>query len=1236
MVQRPFSDTDGAQTFTWANSSILKQRRESQTNTVVHRMQRPKMSTILSSVETSRGKSSYDKTNPRFNELRLARNTFSNISVSPLHPFVIKLSNVVPRTNRSQSDGRSNNNISIDTHYALPTMSKFFPPLDEQELQSIEQKTNSRENTIIFPEAPDEKENKTIVIKGIFLANKSYSERSGKEKEPKSTLVDMETDSVAVDYFLQRTPIDVGSKYINNSSVHQYNCLTIKEAKTDIDAQAMFSKMDIEVILVPRTHVDSIWKKSFEQYHKESVSKILSNVVKKLLFYSNLTFTWNEVSHLSQWWKSTSQKCRNGFRKLVKSGRLEITTGGWVEPDEATTHLFGLVHQIVQGHEWLKHHLNYSPKVGWLTNTVSHSPTMAYLLSASDISYLVLTNLHYSWAEYLAEYQYGDFVWVQSWDGDRLVSSVLNEALNVLGRDRHPKNSVFTHYLQFNSASFKACGPNSGICANDFNFAKSNKNLDINPYNVKDKSELLLEQYSKTGTTTQHNVIIAPLGGPYRYESQSEFDYQYNNYQKLADFVNANREIYKATMEFGTPKDYFKSILKTHKNIKTNTIKGDFLNFADIDSGRPAYWTGYYTSRPTFKIMLRRLESTLRTTEILFSFAVSLNSFRGYNVSRILDKLVNARESVARLLDRNVASGTLPANVLKHINKLILATVNNCWHIQEVAASFLSSKPGQLEPHLHKYVYREGEFISTFRTVYANDQIYIFNSLSHENTEVVELLTRYSNIRIVDHNKKEITVQINPIWKYTSDKIQISRRFFKIFFAVVLPPMTLELFTIKETYDVTHSASAIFCSSCMVGDEVVSDSIFPFNIQPIQTGDIQLESYKHRLVFDEMTGFLKTVIEKETNIEKSVMIDFGAFRDASVNSGMFLFNTNISKPLKDILMLYRIGALVKATAIISGKITTEISSIYGHLLQHTIKIFNFIQNPLSNAIYVETKVDYELSPKNRELEFFMSIQTDISNGDPPQIVTDNNGFQHTIRILNMSRGIESNMYPATSMVYIQDRRSRLTYITDHAQGVTALHEGQLVIMLDRRVLFNDGRGTGEGLADSSTTRHRQYILFENFMDPSEPLDSESHDPKLPSLSAVYLANSLNYHLDIFLVDKNKTDQCHYAFLPLLKTSFPCDVSVINYRVILSKGGFQDHTPNTALLILHRRSISCKIATTISLHCNGESNFLLENILRNLKAVYQTNLAGTTKGIPLLNFTPVNFPQMELTTLRVYF
>lgn len=887
----------------------------------------------------------------------------------------------------------------------------------------------------------------------------------------------------------------------------------------------------------------------------------------------------------------------------------------------------------ITGHQWLKQHLNVVPKTAWLTNSITHSPTITYLLSASGISNLIITNLHYSWENYLAEYQYSDFIWSQGWDNDIFSQSKINDDLKRIGKERVPKNSVLTHYLQFNTDGFKACGPNNALCAVEYDFVKAIKNIDS--YNVKEKSETLLEQYSKTGTITPHNVIIAPLGESYHYESQSEYDLQYNNYQKIADFVNTNRDIYKATIQFGTPIDYFNAIIE--KNKLFPTIKGDFLNFADISSGMPAYWSGYFTTRPFLKILLRRLESTLRATEIIFSFAISTNAFRDVNVADLFNLLLKARETVARLLDRNVYSGTLTGNVMKYVHRLILLTVKDCWRIQEASVSLISIKSDQNVTYLQKYVYRNGEFISAFRTVTPGDQIYVFNSLSHERTEIVELVTRNPNIRIVDHNKKDVTVQINPIWNYQADNIiKISRQFFTIAFAIAVTPMTLALYKIKETYDASPNAAIIYCVSCIVDNTPGNGPIFPFTIQPIELGDIQLESYQYRLIFDEVTGLLKTIYEKETGGAKTIIIDYGAFRSAQINSGMFLFNTNISKPLHDFLIPYRSGIKTKIVLIISGHITTGLTTVFGRLLQSTVKIYNLMNGPLSKTISLESKTDYEASPKNRELELFLSIQTDISNGNPPEIYIDNNGFQYSPRLINISRRVESNMYPISSMVYIQDSQSRLTVLTDHAQGVTTLQEGNLVLMLDRRILFNDDRGSGEGIADNGATYHRNFILLENFEKHNTAnMMYRKKSVQLPSLDALRLSNMLNYPLDIYFVDRSQADLSYYTVLPLIKAPFPCDVFVLNFRLIL-KGSLEKLSVNTALIILHRQSFTCDINNFEEINCNSENTFSLEKILRNVKAVYHTNLCGTNEGISINKVEKGIFAPMELITLRIYF
>jgi len=373
----------------------------------------------------------------------------------------------------------------------------------------------------------------------------------------------------------------------------------------------MWGKVPLKVIVLPHSHNDPGWLKTYEGYFHTATKSILDNAVDKLSKYKDLTFVWAEISYLSLWYETAKDARRANFAQLVEEGRFEIATGGWIMTDEANVELFGMVDQLVEGHQWMMNHLNMTSKSSWSVDPFGHGGSFPYILKSSGLDGMLIMRIHYAWKEWFAREQHGDFMWQQQWD-----------------KTDNKDHSILCHNFPYDIYSVKgSCGPRAQICL-EFNYRKvpgeyseyTARYTPVHAANVKERSELLLEQYGRTGSLFPHNVVLAPVGDDFYYSRGEEFDQQYSNYKRMMEYINARSGEYKAEVNFGTLSDYFEAVKE--RTSKFASLNGDFFVYSDVFSeGRPAYWSGYFTTRPFLKLLARELSSHLRAAEILYTWA---------------------------------------------------------------------------------------------------------------------------------------------------------------------------------------------------------------------------------------------------------------------------------------------------------------------------------------------------------------------------------------------------------------------------------------------------------------------------------------------------------------------------------------------------------------------------------------------------------------------------------------
>jgi len=890
----------------------------------------------------------------------------------------------------------------------------------------------------------------------------------------------------------------------------------------------------LNVHLIPHSHDDVGWLKTVDQYfygskrggwgdwevQRAGVQYTLDTIVTELAFDTTKRFIQVETAFFWRWWEQQEEDTQDLVRVLVEAGQLEFVGGGWCMNDEGAAHYVGIIDQMSLGLRLLNETFGGCgvPRVAWQIDPFGHSKEQASLFADMSLDGLFIGRLDYRDKIKRKETLGMEMVWESSQDvGDSL--------------------DLFTGVLYGDIAEY---GPPPGFCwdlpCNDDPIMDDTK---LHDNNVNSVVQNFVEYVKKQATIYRTNNVIVPMGEDFQYQAAHSW---FINLDKLIKHTNSMDD--DVNVFYSTPSCYLKALHEA--DISWPTKSDDFLPYA---SAPHAYWSGYFTSRPSSKYMIRQAER--------------------------YSKIATQREALENYPDeqrRNIEKLEMAIAVAQH-HDAITGTekqhVTNDYHqrLHEGLEMILDSE------NIHPQYDMNIGSIGTFCPLLNISQCPITEEITDQVT--IEVYNPLS--RIVDHFIR-VPVVDGQFTVHMENSSLVKHQ---------LVPISPEVKALPgRSSKATHELITKVESVPALGSKFVT--IFKNNIttNTFQKSKNNPKALKHekilgkgnmRLVLNMKTNTITHIVDNKRNIREQFTQDFFFYKSHE--------QENVAKKKKDTKAS---GAYVpKAGTGASGAYIfrpasneafpigkpTQVSLHLGELVDEIHQTYkdgwiSQVTRIYHSKDYIEQEwmvgpMPISIDGQQVGIEVISRYYTGIENNGV--FYTDSNGRQMIERIrdqrptyeINMTEPVAMNYYPVNSKIMIKDDRNHLTVLTDRSQGGASLEDGAVELMLHRRMLFDDGFGVGEALNEKAfgtglVARGKHFILFNN--DPEEA--NKNHrivamDVFYKPLDIIYrnnpmkeshqgLTNPLSDNVHLLTIQKLKSDSSGMEFLLRLEHIFQQD------------------------------------------------------------------------------------------------
>ncbi|KAM1953690.1 hypothetical protein EV2_023913 [Malus domestica] len=764
----------------------------------------------------------------------------------------------------------------------------------------------------------------------------------------------------------------------------------------------------INVHLVPHTHDDVGWLKTVDQYYVGSNNSI--------------------QAFFQRWWRDQSDAVQSIVKQLVTSGQLEFINGGMCMHDEAATHYIDMIDQTTLGHRFIKKEFDMTPRIGWQIDPFGHSAVQAYLLGAeAGFDSLFFGRIDYQDRAKRKNDKSLEVIWQGS---------------KSLGSSAQIFSGAFPEAYEPPSGFYFEVNDDSPIVQDD---------ITLFDYNVHDRVNDFVATAVSQANITRTNHIMWTMGTDFMYQYAHTW---FRQMDKLIHYVNMDGRV---NALYSTPSIYTDAKYATNESWPIKT--GDFFPYADRAN---AYWTGYFTSRPALKHYVRTMSGYYLAARQLEFFIGRTDS--GPNTDSLADALAIAQH-------HDAVTGTEKQHVANDYAKRLAIGYTEAEQVVATSLAHLvesASYTGSVNPttkfqqcpllNISYCPASEMNFSEAKQLI-----VMVYNSLGWKRDDVIRIPIINEDVTVHDSEGREIESQLLPL---DDAHVGLRNYYAKAYlgqtptktpnywlaFTVSVPPLGFNTYTIS-----------------LLGKGAGSTRSSVQTFQSREESTIEVGQGNVKLTFSTNQGKMTKYVNRRSLVEELVEQSYGFYNGYNgsddkaplipQNAGAYIFRPNGT-------FLIKPGEKASLT-VVRGPVIDEVHQQINAWIYQVTRIhkekehveFEFIVGPLPTDDGIGKEVVTQLATTMATNKTFY---TDSNGRDFIERIRD----YRTDWDLKVHQPIAGNYYPINLGIYMQDNSTEFSVLVDRSIGGSSTVDGQIELMLHRRLLLDDSRGVAEALNET--------------------------------------------------------------------------------------------------------------------------------------------------------------------------